>query len=148
MKTRDFVAALDDARIAEAIGRAEKSTSGEIRVAVTEREVADVVAEAEKQFVKMGMAKTDLRNGVLIFFAPRSQKFAVIGDQGVHTRCGPEFWQHIAAEMTPLLKAAKYTDAILLAVEQVGQVLAREFPWAQGDKNELPNTVHRDEPGK
>jgi uncharacterized membrane protein len=146
MDTKQFVSALDDAKIAEAIGRAEKTTSGEIRVAVTEREVGDVVIEAEKQFVKMGMTKTELRNAVLIFFAPLSQKFAVVGDEGVHKRCGAQFWQHVTEEMTPLLKAGRYTDAIVIAVEEIGQVLAREFPWTQGDRNELPNTVERDRP--
>lgn len=146
MKTKDFVAALDDTRIAEAITVAEKTTSGEIRVAVTEHEVENVVAEAEKQFVQMGMTKTEQRNGVLIFFAPKSQKFAVIGDQGVHERCGAQFWQHVTAAMTPLLKASQYTDAIVAAVAEIGRVLAREFPWTHGDKNELPNKVERDQP--
>lgn len=144
MKTKEFIKALDDDRIAAAIGAAEKTTSGEIRVFVTERSVNDVIAEAEKQFVRLRMAETADRNGVLIYFAPVAQKFAVIGDKGVHERCGPRFWEQITSEMGPLLKASKFTEAIVLAVEQIGRVLAREFPWKEGDLNELPNRVERD----
>jgi uncharacterized membrane protein len=146
MKTKEFIAALDDNQVAAAIERAEQKTSGEIRVFVTEQPVADVVTEAGKQFVRLGMTNTKQRNGVLIYFAPVSQKFAVMGDEGVHQRCGAEFWQHITAEMTPLLKAARYTEAIVLAVKEVGETLAREFPWESGDRNELPNKIARDEP--
>jgi uncharacterized membrane protein len=146
MKTKEFIQSLDDDRIAATIAEMEKRTSGEIRVFVTERAVEDVVVEAEKQFVRLGMTSTRERNGVLIYFAPASQKYAVVGDEGVHKRCGTQFWQHITEEMIPLLKTGRYTDAVLLAVRDIGEVLAREFPWTSGDRNELPNKVARDEP--
>ena len=145
MKTREFVAALDEKAIAQAITDAEKRTSGEIRVFVSEGVVDDPVKAAEKQFLTLGMTATKRRNGVLIYFAPRSQKYAVLGDSTVHTRCGQNFWQHITEEMTPLLKSDKFTEAILLAVCKVGEVLAREFPWEPGDKDELPNQIERGE---
>src|SRR5688572_8665166 len=50
MKTKEFVEALDEKAIAQAIGEAEKRTSGEIRVFVSENLVQDPVKEAEKQF--------------------------------------------------------------------------------------------------
>jgi len=145
MKTGEFVAALDEKAIAQAIADAEKRTSGEIRVFVSEGVVDDPVKEAEKQFLALGMTATKRRNGVLIYFAPKSQKYAVLGDSAVHARCGQNFWQHITEEMTPFLKAKKFTEAILLAVREVGEVLAREFPWEPGDKDELPNRIERGE---
>ena len=145
MKTKEFVEALDENAIAQAIAETEKRTSGEIRVFVTENLVHEPVMEAEKQFVRLGMTRTKRQNGVLIYFAPRSQKFAVVGDRGVHARCGQNFWQHITGEMTPLLKGGKFTEAILLAVRDIGNVLAREFPCQPDDKNELPNQIARDE---
>jgi uncharacterized membrane protein len=48
--------------------------------------------------------------------------------------------------MTPLLKAGKYTEAIVAGVEQIGAVLYKEFPCEPHAKNQLPNTVERDEP--
>lgn len=143
METKAFLHALNDEQIAHAIAETEQRTSGEIRVFVSESSVDDVVVAAEKQFVRMGMTKTAQRNGVLIYFAPKSQKYAVVGDQGVHQKCGQQFWQHITEEMTPLLKAGKYTEAVVYAVREVGAALAKEFPPLAGDKNELPNRVER-----
>ncbi len=145
MKTSDFVHALDDKAIADAIAQAEKHTSGEIRVFVAEQAVQDPVVEAEKQFVKLGMTKTRQRNGVLLYFAPKSQKYAVVGDSGVHQRCGQNFWQHITEDMTPLLKQGKFTEGVLAAIREIGSVLAKEFPWEEGDRNELPNQIARDD---
>ena len=143
MESKEFIHSLDDQQIAEAIAQAEKTTSGEIRVFVSETSVADPLVEAEKQFVRIGMTKTAQRNGVLIYFAPKSQKYAVIGDKGVHEKCGQKFWEHITEEMTPLLKGGKYTEAVILAVKEIGAALAKEFPPVAGDKDELPNRVER-----
>ena len=143
METKAFLHALNDDQIAHAIAEAEKRTSGEIRVFVSESAVDDVIVAAEKQFVRMGMTKTAQRNGVLVYFAPISQKYAVIGDQGVHQKCGQQFWQHITEEMTPLLKAGKFTEAVVYAVREVGTALAKEFPSLPDDKNEIPNRVER-----
>ena len=143
MKTKEFLNALDDQQIAAAIAEAEQRTSGEIRVCVSESAVDNPTIEAEKQFIRLGMMKTAQRNGVLIFFAPKSQKFAVIGDEGVHKKCGQQFWEHITEGMTPLLKEHKYTEAVIYAVHEIGGALAKEFPPLLNDENELPNRVER-----
>jgi uncharacterized membrane protein len=144
METKQFLQALDDGIIAHAIAAAEKRTSGEIRVFVTERSIQDPVVEGRKQFVQLGMNKTRERNGVLIYFAPQSQLFSVIGDDGIHLRCGQAFWEEVAGKMTPLLKLGQYTQAVVAGIEQVGTVLAREFPFQEGDRNELQNQVVRE----
>src|SRR5688572_30500857 len=132
MKTKEFINALNDEAIASAISAAERRTSGEIRVFVSESQVNDVVAEAQKQFVRLGMTKTDKRNGVLIYFAPQSQAFAVIGDEGIHKRCGDSLWCEVTSNMKALLKDGKYTEAIVSAIQRLGEVLAKEFPWQSG----------------
>jgi len=144
MKPKEFLNALDDDAIVQAIGAAEKRTSGEIRVFVSENEVTDVVAEAQRQFVRMEMTKTELRNGVLIYFAPRMRSFAVVGDEGIHKKRGQPLWDSVVARMRPLLKDGEYTKAIIAGVEEIGTVLCKEFPCQPGDRNELPNTVERD----
>jgi hypothetical protein len=68
---------------------------------------------------------------------------AIWGDVGVDKKCGEEFWREIAARMTPLLKNGRFTEAAVLAVQNVGEVLARHFPREPGDKNELPDDVSR-----
>ncbi|HEV8542761.1 MAG TPA: TPM domain-containing protein [Verrucomicrobiae bacterium] len=144
MQAKDFLDALDDDVVVKAIADAEKRTSGEIRVFVTHKPVKDAVLAARQHFLELGMTKTEARNGVLIFFAPKSRSFAVIGDKGVHEKCGQHFWEHVTGKMTPLLKEGKFAEAVVLAVKEIGEVLAKEFPWKAGDRNELPNQVARD----
>jgi uncharacterized membrane protein len=87
------------------------------------------------------MAATRERNGVLIFVAPRSQKFAVIGDNGIHERCGDEFWHRLVKAMQPHFQADNFTDAVVHAIGQTGDLLAEHFPRRSDDRDELPNTV-------
>ncbi|HTB63038.1 MAG TPA: TPM domain-containing protein [Opitutales bacterium] len=144
MHHKEFIAQLDDARVLAAIARAELATSGEIRVCVSHKHRADALAAAQKRFRKLGMDRTPLRNAVLIYFAPQARSFAIFGDQGVHEKCGENFWQGIAAKITPQLKKGKYTEAIEEAVRDIGEVLARHFPRLPGDKNNLPDDIVRE----
>lgn len=141
MKPDELIEKLDDTRIVEAIAAAERRSSGEIRVCISHRRRTDALAAARQRFFKLGMERTRRRNGVLIFFAPRTRQFAVWGDTGVHAKCGEDFWKGMVAEMTPLLKEGRFTDAVVLAAEKVGEVLARHFPPDPDDRNELPNRV-------
>jgi uncharacterized membrane protein len=141
MRTKEFIEKLEHDRVVRAIAAAEAKTSGEIRVFIQRGEVEDPVAAAQVQFVKLGMTRTRERNGVLIFVAPRLQKFAVIGDEGIHAKCGEPFWQRLVEAMRTHFKAEHFTDAVVHAIEQTGELLADHFPRRPDDRNELPNTV-------
>lgn len=111
-----------------AIHDAERKTTGEIRVVVTPRHVEDPVIEAQKEFLRLGMEKSRHRNGVLVFVAPRSHKFAVIGDQAVHEKCGDAFWQKLAEAMTGYFRKSEFTEGIIHGVQKAGEILAEHFP--------------------
>ena len=147
MRSNEFLARLDHDRIVRAIGAAENKTSGEIRVFVQRGEIKDPISAARAQFEKLGMTRTRERNGVLIFVAPRMQNFAVIGDEGVHTKCGDVFWQQLIEAMQRHLKAENFTDALVHAIEQTGELLAQHFPRRPDDRDELPNAVEEEEQG-
>ena len=144
MKAREFVSQLRHADIVEAIRSAEKQTSGEIRVFVTRKPIEEPVKAAQEQFLRLGMEKTRERNGVLILVAPRVNKFAVIGDKGIHERCGQEFWERMVTEMGKHFRDAHYTQAIIHAVTTAGTQLATHFPRQNDDRNELPDEVTGD----
>lgn len=146
MKPEHFLQQLNDARVGEAIDAAEKRTSGEIRVFVSSRDLgdADVITRAAARFEKLGMTATLERNGVLLYFVPRAQKFAVIGDRAIHEKCGQTFWNEVTAAVSERLRKDEFTDAIIAGVERVGEVLARHFPRRPDDQNELRNEVERD----
>ena len=144
MKPKEFISQLDEAKVVAAIAEAEGKTSGEIRVFLSHKKPDDAVAAAQCAFDQLGMAKTAERNGVLIFVAPKAQKFAVIGDAGVHQHCGAEFWTALAAEMSGHFRQAEFTTGLILGIRKAGELLARHFPHRPDDVNELPNDIAHD----
>ena len=132
---------IDHPRVVAAIAAAEQRTSGEIRVVVTQQKAEEPVLMAQQHFQRLGMTQTAARNGVLIFVAPASHTFAVIGDRGVHAKCGDGFWRELAAAMTERFKRGEFTDALVLGIERAGTLLAEHFPRRPDDRNELPDDV-------
>lgn len=132
---------VDQKRVLAAIEAAERSTSGEIRVVIAREEAPDPVVAAQRHFERLGMTETAQRNGVLIFFAPPSHTFAVIGDRGVHEQCGDTFWSELSAAMTERFKSGDFTGGLVLGIERAGELLAKHFPRQGDDKNELPNKI-------
>jgi len=126
----------------QAIRKAESKTSGEIRVLIQRGKLnSDPFVAAQKKFHRLGMHKTRERNAVLIFVAPRVHKFAVIGDEAIHKKCGDQFWQRVVEKMRTHFQNEKFSDALIEAVEEIGEVLASDFPKTREDTNELPDNV-------
>ena len=142
MRQKDFLANLDQERIRGAIETAENQTSGEIRVHIqpTARG-ADIRSVAERTFERLGMTKTELRNGVLLFVACEEQRFVILGDQGINERVPAGFWDDIAARLTVRFKAGEYTDGIVDAIHSAGEELKHFFPRQKGDVDELTNEI-------
>ena len=146
MKPHDFLQKLDDAEVVRAIQAAERKTSGEIRVFVTNGDLgADrVVDRAAVRFEKLGMTSTRDRNAVLLYFVPRARQFAIVGDKGIHEKCGETFWSEVASGIREKLREGRFTEAVVDGIEKAGEVLASHFPRQPDDRNELPNEVERD----
>lgn len=144
MHEKEFLKHLRHEDIVAAIHEAEQLTSGEIRVFISRKEIQDPVAAAQEVFVHLGMEKTRERNGVLIFVAPRARKFAVIGDEGVHAKCGDAFWQELAKAMTDHFRKSEFTPGIIHGVKRAGELLAQHFPHRSDDRNELPDDIAHD----
>jgi uncharacterized membrane protein len=128
MRTKEFHRRLEHDQIVAALRAAAQKTTGDIRVVVSHRELADPVAAAHRQFVRHGMHKAAQRNGVLILVAPSSQTFAIFGDQGVHQRCGDGFWRSIADAMAKYFAQGQPTQAILHGIAEAARVLGEHFP--------------------
>ena len=146
MQPKAFLNALDHDRIVKAIRQAEACSRAEVRVHVSNQAVDDAPKAAAAQFEKLGMTATAERNGVLIYVAPQSQKFAIIGDSGIHQCCGQGFWQEVAAAMEADFRAGRFTDGIVKGLARTGEALGAHFPRADGvcDINELKDEVTED----
>lgn len=137
----------DLAAIADAVGRAEASTSAELRVHLERRvhrwpgQRADALRRARQVFAHLGMHLTAERHGVLIYLALEDRKLAVVGDEGIHGRVGDTYWEAVRDLMIARLRDGRALDAVLAGVAEVGRVLAEHFPRRPDDRNELSDEV-------
>jgi uncharacterized membrane protein len=144
-KTKSFFDSLDRPAIVEAIERAESKSLGEIRVHLHHGAVTDARADAEKAFLKLGMDKTIRGSGCLVFIAPESRAFAVIGGSGIHEKVGDAFWIEARDAASSRFAEGKFTEGIVAAVDRLGDALALFFPkTGPKDTNELPDEVSED----
>ena len=138
---RYFLTKEEKKRVETAIQNAESRTSGEIRVALDRSAKGDVYGAARKAFEKMGMTKTKLRNGVLIFLAIKDHAFAILGDQGIHEKVGEEFWKQEASLLHDFFVKDEFGAGLEAAIQKIGDQLARYFPGQSGGINELPDKI-------
>lgn len=131
----------EEDRIINAIKEAELNTSGEIRVHLEDNLKGDVLQAAEKTFVKLGMHKTEARNGVLIFIAPEQRKLAIVGDKGINEKVPEDFWSEERDIMLAHFKSGNHAEGVCAAVQQAGAKLKAFFPYQSDDENELPDTI-------
>jgi uncharacterized membrane protein len=143
-----FLGDADFDAITRAIQSAESRTSAEIRVHL-ERRVPrsllrsrpEVLTRAQHVFRRLGMHRTAERHGVLIYVAVEEHRLAVVGDEGIHARVGPDHWNHVRDLMVEELRAGAPRAAMERAIEEVGRALAAHFPRRPDDRNELSDEV-------
>jgi uncharacterized membrane protein len=134
--------------VVAAVRQAERRTAAEIRVHV-ERRVAhgvrrrtgDAMTRARQVFAALGMHRTSHRAGVLIYLAVEDRKLAIVGDEGIHARVGDEYWTAVRDAMVARLRSGSVRDALVWAVGEVADTLARLFPRRGDDVDELPDDV-------
>ncbi|WP_303180550.1 TPM domain-containing protein [uncultured Butyricimonas sp.] len=124
-----------------AIQKAEKDTSGEIRVHIENRSKIEVLDRAADVFAELKMHKTALRNGVLIYVALLDHKLAILGDAGINSKVPAGFWDSIKTNMVEKFKQGAITEGICEAVITAGEQLKAYFPYQEDDVNELPDDI-------
>jgi len=133
---------IDVDKIVEAIRKAELLTSGEIRVYVAKHCKDEAIEKAAKVFQKLKMHKTALRNAVLIFVCPSDHKAAILGDSGINSIIKEEsFWNNTLDELILYCSKDLITEGICKTVEKIGELIKLEYPFEEGDINELDNEV-------
>jgi uncharacterized membrane protein len=100
-----------------------------------------VLTRAKEVFEKLGMTATEARNGVLIYIAEESHKFAIIGDAGIHEKVGSDFWDQSKNLMLQHFKKGEFVQGIKEAVLSCGEALKAHFPYQKNDSNELSNDI-------
>ena len=139
----DFLSKAEEKAIVDAIRKAEKNTSGEIRVHIENHTEEDHYEHAQKIFRQLHMHETKLRNGVLIYIAVTDHKFVILGDEGINKKVGKHFWEDTKNLMQSHFIKGEFTSGIIAGVLQAGEQLKSHFPWQSDDVNELPNEISK-----
>jgi len=135
----------EELAIVSAIGAAESLSRAELRVHYTRKErIDDIFTLALQQFQKLEMHKTEERNGVLIFLAPKAKQLAIVGDEGIHQHVGQEFWEQTHAACIQEIQRNGLAKGIILGLELIGKEMAHYFPISEHNPNELSNEISRD----
>lgn len=132
----------DENLIVEAIRSAELATSGEVRVHIESRcEEDNPLDRAAWIFQELGMEKTALRNGVLVYVALKSRQFCIIGDAGINSVVPADFWDSAKDLMLKELAQGHIAQGIASGINRVGVLLKEKFPYQDDDVNELPDAI-------
>lgn len=133
-------------RVAKIISEKEKTTEGEIRIALREKRhwgegKLPIHRLALKEFHRLGMHKTVRHSGILIFLLISERKFHIVADEGIHAKVAEGTWDTLAEGMSAHFREGKFCDGICAMVDAVGNILAKHFPVSYGKTNELPDDI-------
>jgi uncharacterized membrane protein len=142
-KKNDFFSEEEKVELVEAIRMAEMRTSGEIRLFVENKcRFMDARDRAAEIFIKLGMGKTQDRNGTLIYVAVKDHQAAVLGDVGIHEKVGQKYWEDEVNRMMVHFKTQNLAQGIMHCIQDIGEALHLHFPYDRDtDKNELPDEI-------
>ena len=77
--------------------------------------------------------------GVLIFVSLEEEQAAIVADKGIASKVPPEYWHTPHAMIADAMKQGKHAEGIIQAIDTIAVELARHFPRASDDIDELPD---------
>ncbi len=133
-------------RITNKIREYEKLTAGEICVSIREKkhfmQRRKTVEElAKHEFVRLGIARTRDKTGILIYILLEERQFYILADAGINEKVTPDRWHKIKDVMQEFFVKGMFAKGILYGVEEVGKTLTLHFPVKPDDTNEIPDRV-------
>ena len=142
-KVEDFLTATEEQEIVRAILKAEKNTSGEIRVHIEAHTGNDHLNRAKEVFHLLKMDNTKEENGVLIYVAVNDRKFCIYGDRGIDKAVPDDFWDSTRDTIESHFKNGRFEQGLIEGILRAGKELGKHFPWNHGDVNELSDEISK-----
>lgn len=133
-------------RISNSIKDAEKTTAGEIRVAVKEskpllKKNAAIQKLAEEEFYKLDMHNTRDKTGILLYLLLSERQFYILADSGINEKVDQSTWDNVRDEIQGEFRSGHFAEGLIIGVKKVGAILSEHFPIKEDDTNELSNKV-------
>lgn len=143
-KVEDFLSKEEEHEIILAIKKAERNTSGEIRVHIEASSgKEDAFKRALNVFWNLKMFNTKEQNAVLIYVAVKDHKFIIYGDDGINKVVPKDFWNLTKNIMQNHFKKGDFKQGIVEGILKTGEELKSHFPWRVNDKDELSNEISK-----
>jgi uncharacterized membrane protein len=142
-KVENFLTKAEEQEIVDAIGKAEKNTSGEIRVHIEKETSTPAIERAVEVFQLLNMENTRERNGVIIYVAVKSKQFAIYGDKGINEKVSDDFWNCTKDVMANHFQNGNFKQGLIDGILNAGEQLKKYFPYLDSDKDELSNEISR-----
>lgn len=142
-KIEEFLTQDEEAEVVEAIRRAEKKTSGEIRVHIEKTSNGEIWDRAMEVFHLLKMDNTKKDNGVLIYVAIDDRKFVIYGDKGINAVVPKDFWETTKDAIASQFKKGNFKQGLIDGILMAGRELQEHFPWSEGNENELSDKISR-----
>ncbi len=103
----------------------------------------EVVNSALAAFYKEKLYKTRDENGILIYISVLEQKVWVLADTGINNKIDQKEWDSVVKDLTTGIKTGNKCEAICEAIQQIGLILKKHFPYQKSDTDELHNLIIR-----
>jgi uncharacterized membrane protein len=133
-------------RIEAAVGAAERTHAGELRVVIeTDLDAWSIVAgktprqRALEVFAAAQVWDTALNNGVLIYVLFADRAVEIVADRGFNGLVAQPEWEQVCRAMETEFRQGRWEHGMLAGVRAVATLLARHFPGAAGAANQLPD---------
>lgn len=94
---------------------------------------------AREQFLAQGVHYTTDRCGVLIFVSVAEHYVEILADQAITAKVAQSEWDAIVATFVASVRRGEVAAGFEQAVDACGALLAKHFPAAPGERNELPD---------
>ena len=107
----------------------------------TGRKESAVRRRALQAFYEKGLYRTKANTGVLFFISLLEHKVWVLADKGINEKIDQQTLNTFALTVSQGIKEGRACDALCSAIKDSGQILAKHFPLAPGDTNELSDKV-------
>jgi putative membrane protein len=85
--------------------------------------------------------RTKGRTGILLYLSLLERRAEIVADEAIHSQVDPDVWGDAMAALIAEIKAGRPGEGLVLAVEKIGEVLAKCLPPQSENPNELPDRL-------
>lgn len=101
----------------------------------------EVHQRALQAFFSRNLHATQDRTGILVMVSLLERRVEILADTGINAKVSRDTWQNILNDMIGKIKSGDLTEGFCTAVRECGEVLAKEFPGAHENPNEISDKV-------